>query len=43
MTKSEDLKDLHTLFTQWDTNNDGELSLEELKQNMTSVTEVFNL
>jgi len=43
MTKTEDLKDLHTMFTQWDSNNDGELSLEELKQNMGGITEVFNL
>ena len=43
MTKTEDLKDLHTMFMQWDTNNDGELSLEELKQNMTDITEVFSL
>jgi len=34
MTKTEDLKDLHQLFKQWDSNKDGELSLDELKQNM---------
>ena len=43
MTKTEDLKDLHKLFMQWDSNNDGELSLEELKENMAAITDLFQL
>ena len=43
MTKTEDLKDLHKMFMQWDINNDGELSLEEIKQNMAAITDVFAL
>ena len=43
MTKSADLKDLHKMFMQWDINNDGELSLEELKNNMNDITDLFNL
>jgi calcium-dependent protein kinase len=43
MTKTEDLKDLHTMFMQWDINNDGELSLDELKHNMADITELFQL
>ena len=43
MTKTEDLKDLHKMFMQWDSNNDGELSLDELKHNMASITDLFQL
>ena len=31
------------MFMQWDINNDGELSLEELKNNMNDITDLFNL
>jgi len=37
MTKSSDLTELRNLFTQWDVNNDGELSFDELKQNMAEM------
>jgi len=43
MTKTEDLKDLHSMFKQWDSNNDGELSLQELKANMADITQLFDL
>ena len=43
MTKTADLKDLHKMFMQWDLNNDGELSLEELKTNMADITDLFQL
>ena len=31
------------MFMQWDLNNDGELSLEELKTNMADITDLFQL
>ena len=31
------------MFKQWDSNNDGELSLEELKSNMADITQLFDL
>ena len=43
MTKTEDLEDLRKLFLQWDINNDGELSLDELKQNMAAITDIFQI
>ena len=34
MTKSEDLEDLRQMFIQWDTNNDGSISFDELTSNL---------
>ena len=31
------------MFKQWDSNNDGELSLQELKANMADITQLFDL
>lgn len=42
-TEAEDLRDLNKLFVQWDTNQDGSLSLQELQTNMKSITQFFNL
>jgi len=43
MTKTADLKDLHKMFMQWDKDNNGELSLDELKENMNEIADLFNL
>jgi len=43
MTKTADLKDLHKMFMQWDKDNNGELSLDELKENMNEIKDLFNL
>ena len=38
MTKSEDLNELNDLFVKWDVNNDGTLSYDELKREMSDLT-----
>ena len=43
MTEAEDLKELRQMFTKWDTNADGHISLDELKQHMAEITSVFQL
>ena len=37
------MSELSVLFKKWDSNNDGYLSFEELEENMTDLTQLFNL
>ncbi len=43
MTKSEDLNELNDLFVKWDVNNDGTLSYEELKREMSDLTSILQI
>jgi len=43
MTEAEDLGELRTLFTKWDLNHDGYITMDELEQNMQEVCNLFNL
>ena len=43
MTKTADLKDLKKMFVQWDTSQDGQLSRDELKQNMDEISAAFGM
>ncbi len=43
MTKSEDLNVLNDLFVKWDVNNDGFLSYEELKREMSNLTSILQM
>jgi len=43
MTKTTDLKELNKMFVQWDTSQDGQLSYEELKENMAEISTLFQM
>ena len=43
LSHSNDLSDLNKMFIQWDTSQDGYLSYEELRQNMTQITSLFQI
>ena len=43
MTNTNDLAELREMFTKWDTSNDGHLSVDELRENMSEICSVFNL
>ncbi len=43
MTKTADLKELNKMFVQWDTSQDGQLSYDELKENMAEICALFQM
>ena len=41
MTRSDDLTELRKMFVKWDTSQDGQLSMDELRDNMADITTHF--
>eukprot|EP00353_Schmidingerella_taraikaensis_P014937 CAMPEP_0185617626 /NCGR_PEP_ID=MMETSP0436-20130131/44228_1 /TAXON_ID=626734 ORGANISM="Favella taraikaensis, Strain Fe Narragansett Bay" /NCGR_SAMPLE_ID=MMETSP0436 /ASSEMBLY_ACC=CAM_ASM_000390 /LENGTH=85 /DNA_ID=CAMNT_0028255469 /DNA_START=226 /DNA_END=483 /DNA_ORIENTATION=+ len=43
MTDAEDLRDARAAFVQWDTNQDGELSITEIQEHMADICAYFDM
>ena len=43
LTKTQDLEDLRQMFLQYDTNKDGQISYDELHENMSAICSHFEL
>ena len=43
MTDAEDLRDARNAFVQWDTNQDGVLSMDEIREHMAEICQYFNM